>query len=173
MQHQHVQNAAAMYAAPIEEKTTDIYGVPLKEMIVPKGNENIRPGYAMNPKYITIHETDNYNVGANARNHAIYLYNQATGTEDRSASWHFTVDDKEIYQHLPLNENAWHAGDGAEGTGNRESIAIEIAVNEDGDYNKAVENARKLAAYLMGELNIPLENVKNINFGVGRFVQPL
>ena len=32
----------------------------------------------MNPKYITIHETDNYNVGANARNHAIYLYNQAT-----------------------------------------------------------------------------------------------
>ena len=60
-----------------------------------------------------------------------------------------------------------------EGTGNRESIAIEIAVNEDGDYNKAVENARKLAAYLMGELNIPLENVKNINFGVGRFVQPL
>ena len=62
----------------------------------------------------------------------------------------FTVDDKEIYQHLPLNENAWHAGDGAEGTGNRESIAIEIAVNEDGDYNKAVENARKLAAYLMG-----------------------
>ena len=55
--------AAAMYAAPIEEKTTDIYGVPLKEMIVPKGNENIRPGYAMNPKYITIHETDNYSVG--------------------------------------------------------------------------------------------------------------
>ena len=47
-------------------------------MIVPKGNENIRPGYAMNPKYITIHETDNYSVGANARNHAIYLYNQAT-----------------------------------------------------------------------------------------------
>lgn len=37
-----------------------------------------------------------------------------------------------------------------EGTGNRESIAIEIAVNQDGDYNKAVENARKLAAYLMG-----------------------
>ena len=45
------------------KKTTDIYGVPLKEMIVPKGNENIRPGYAMNPKYITIHETDNYSVG--------------------------------------------------------------------------------------------------------------
>ena len=44
------KRAAAMYVAPIEEKTTDIYGVPLKEMIVPKGNENIRPGYAMNPE---------------------------------------------------------------------------------------------------------------------------
>ncbi|HHT7190670.1 TPA: S-layer homology domain-containing protein [Bacillus cereus] len=163
-----VKSAAVMYAAPIEEKTMDIYGVPLKEMIVPKGNENIRPGYAMKPKYITIHETDNYSIGANARNHALYLYDQATGTTDRSASWHFTVDDKEIYQHLPLNENGWHAGDGAEGTGNRESIAIEIAVNEDGDYNKAVENARKLAAYLMGELNVPLENVKKHQFWSGK-----
>ncbi|MED1566600.1 S-layer homology domain-containing protein [Bacillus paramycoides] len=159
---------AVMYAAPSAEKTTDIYGVPLKEMIVPTGNENIRPGYAMKPKYITIHETDNYSVGANARNHAQYLYSQATGTTDRSASWHFTVDDKEIYQHLPLNENGWHAGDGAEGTGNRESIAIEIAVNQDGDYNKAVENARKLAAYLMRELNIPLENVKKHQFWSGK-----
>ncbi|MBE7122072.1 S-layer homology domain-containing protein [Bacillus cereus] len=159
---------AVMYAAPSAEKTTDIYGVPLKEMIVPTGNENIRPGYAMKPKYITIHETDNYSVGANARNHALYLYDQATGTTDRSASWHFTVDDKEIYQHLPLNENGWHAGDGAEGTGNRESIAIEIAVNQDGDYNKAVENARKLAAYLMGELNVPLENVKKHQFWSGK-----
>lgn len=162
------KRAAVMYTAPIEEKTTDIYGVPLKEMIVPTGNENIRPGYAMKPKYITIHETDNYSVGANARNHAQYLYSQATGTTDRSASWHFTVDDKEIYQHLPLNENGWHAGDGSEGTGNRESIAIEIAVNQDGDYNKAVENARKLAAYLMGELNIPLENVKKHQFWSGK-----
>ncbi|KMN45813.1 S-layer homology domain-containing protein [Bacillus sp. LK2] len=162
------KSEAVMYAAPSAEKTTDIYGVPLKEMIVPTGNENIRPGYAMKPKYITIHETDNYSVGANARNHAQYLYSQATGTTDRSASWHFTVDDKEIYQHLPLNENGWHAGDGAEGTGNRESIAIEIAVNQDGDYNKAVENARKLAAYLMGELNIPLENVKKHQFWSGK-----
>ncbi|MGG5738307.1 MULTISPECIES: S-layer homology domain-containing protein [Bacillus cereus group] len=162
------KRAAVMYAAPSAEKTTDIYGVPLKEMIVPTGNENIRPGNAMKPKYITIHETDNYSVGANAKNHAQYLYSQATGTTDRSASWHFTVDDKEIYQHLPLNENGWHAGDGAEGTGNRESIAIEIAVNQDGDYNKAVENARKLAAYLMGELNIPLENVKKHQFWSGK-----
>ncbi len=138
--------------------TSTINGVPFTEWIVPKGNPNIRPGYRMSPKYITIHETDNTNVGAGARNHARYLYNQAVGSTDRAASWHFTVDDKEIYQHLPINENGWHAGDG-NGSGNRESIAIEIAVNRDGDYNKAVENAKKLAAYLMKETGVPLNNV--------------
>ena len=111
----------------------NVYGVTFKEMIVPKGNENIRPGYAMEPKYITIHETANTSKGANALNHAKYLDNQARGNTDRSASWHFTVDDKEIYQHLPLNEVGWHAGDK---TGNYESIGIEIAVNSDGIIRK-------------------------------------
>ncbi|PFN48198.1 S-layer homology domain-containing protein [Bacillus thuringiensis] len=135
-----------------------INGVPFIEWIVPKGNPDIRPGYHMTPQYITIHETDNPGVGAGAKNHAQYLYNQATGKTDRAASWHFTVDDKEIYQHLPINENGWHAGDG-NGAGNRQSIAIEIAVNRDGDYNKAVENAEKLAAYLMEETGVTLNNV--------------
>lgn len=139
--------------------TNIVYDVPFTEWIVPRGNESIRPGYAMNAKYITIHETDNDSPGAGARNHAQYLYNQATGNTDRAASWHFTVDDKEIYQHLPLDENGWHAGDGTNGTGNRQSIAIEIAVNSDGNYNKALDNARKLTAYLMKELNISLDHV--------------
>lgn len=64
--------------------------------------------------------------------HARYEKNPETPT-----SWHFTVDEKEIYQHLPLNENGWHAGDG--GTGNRKSIGIEICEN-DGDFEKAVAN---------------------------------
>ncbi|MGE6616428.1 S-layer homology domain-containing protein [Bacillus mycoides] len=151
--------------APANLQTNNIYGVTFKEMIVPKGNENIRPGYAMDPKYITIHETANTSKGANALNHAKYLDSQARGNTDRSASWHFTVDDKEIYQHLPLNEVGWHAGDK---TGNYESIGIEIAVNSDGDYAKAVENARKLAAYLMNELNISLDHVQKHQFWSGK-----
>lgn len=146
-----------------------INDVPFTEWIIPKGNSNIRPGYSMKPKYITIHETDNTSVGAGAKNHAQYLYNQATGNTDRGASWHFTVDDKEIYQHLPLDENGWHAGDGTNGTGNRQSIAIEIAVNQDGNYDKAVENARKLTAYLMKELNISLDNVKKHQYWSGKY----
>ncbi|WP_128855682.1 S-layer homology domain-containing protein [Bacillus sp. CDB3] len=154
-----------LYRTPANLYTSNIYGVTFKEMIVPKGNENIRPGYAMDPKYITIHETANTSKGANALNHAKYLDSQARGNTDRSASWHFTVDDKEIYQHLPLNEVGWHAGNK---TGNYESIGIEIAVNSDGDYVKAVENARKLAAYLMNELNISLDHVQKHQFWSGK-----
>ncbi|MED3685240.1 S-layer homology domain-containing protein [Bacillus thuringiensis] len=143
---------------PAPKSTSTINGVPFTEWIVPKGNPNIRPGYHMSPKYITIHETDNTSVGAGAKNHAQYLYNQAIGNTDRVASWHFTVDDREIYQHLPINENGWHAGDG-NGAGNRQSIAIEIAVNRDGDYDQAVENAKKLVAYIMKETGVPLNNV--------------
>ncbi len=159
------KRSATFFKTPSNLPTNNVYGVTFKEMIVPKGNENIRPGYAMEPKYITIHETANTSKGANALNHAKYLDNQARGNTDRSASWHFTVDDKEIYQHLPLNEVGWHAGDK---TGNYESIGIEIAVNSDGNYTKAVENARKLAAYLMNELNISLDHVQKHQFWSGK-----
>ncbi|MGH1298674.1 S-layer homology domain-containing protein [Bacillus pretiosus] len=159
------KRSATFFKTPSNLPTNNVYGVTFKEMIVPKGNENIRPGYAMEPKYITIHETANTSKGANALNHAKYLDSQARGNTDRSASWHFTVDDKEIYQHLPLNEVGWHAGNK---TGNYESIGIEIAVNSDGNYTKAVENARKLAAYLMNELNISLDHVQKHQFWSGK-----
>ncbi|MCV5434037.1 hypothetical protein OFN37_33535, partial [Escherichia coli] len=62
--------SAAFFKTPSHLPTNNVYGVTFKEMIVPKGNENIRPGYAMEPKYITIHETANTSKGANALNHA-------------------------------------------------------------------------------------------------------
>lgn len=155
----------SLLRSPEALQTNNIYGVTFKEMIVPKGNDDIRPGYPMVPKYITIHETANTAKGANALNHAKFLDNQARGTADRAASWHFTVDDKEIYQHLPVNEVGWHAGNK---TGNYESIGIEIAVNQDGNYEKAVENARKLAAYLMNDLNISLDKVQKHQFWSGK-----
>jgi len=120
---------------------------------IPVGHHN-RPGYAMNPVYITVHNTANTAKGANAAMHARYEKNPETPT-----SWHFTVDEKEIYQHLPLNENGWHAGDGNRGTGNRKSIGIEICENRDGDFEKAVANAQWLIKKLMKEQGISLANV--------------
>lgn len=109
----------------------------------------------MVPKYITIHNTDNENAGADALGHAAYLKGGSAG----STGWHFTVDDKKIVQHIPCNENAYHAADGAYGPGNTTSIGIEICMNSDGDYAKAEANAIELIRYLMQKYNIPLENV--------------
>ncbi|WP_426616663.1 N-acetylmuramoyl-L-alanine amidase [Bacillus velezensis] len=127
--------------------------VKITKDFIPVGHHN-RPGYAMDPAYITVHNTANTARGANAAMHARYEKNPETPT-----SWHFTVDEKEIYQHLPLNENGWHAGDGNRGTGNRKSIGIEICENSDGDFEKAVSNAQWLIKKLMKEQGISLANV--------------
>ncbi|MGX4282011.1 N-acetylmuramoyl-L-alanine amidase [Bacillus sp. JK106] len=127
--------------------------VKITKDFIPVGHNN-RPGYAMDPAYITVHNTANTAKGANAAMHARYEKNPETPT-----SWHFTVDEKEIYQHLPLNENGWHAGDGNRGNGNRKSIGIEICENSDGDFEKAVANAQWLIKKLMKEQGISLANV--------------
>lgn len=129
--------------------------VEIIEDFIPPGRRN-RPGYKLVPRYITIHDTANTRAGADARAHAQYLKTHP----DLQASWHFTVDDKVIYQHLPLDENGWHAGDGAGGTGNRESIGIEICENQDGNRSRAEANAAWLTAKLLEAYNLGLNRVK-------------
>lgn len=122
------------------------------EDFIPKGRAN-RPEIAMNPVYITVHDTGNRSVGADARMHAKYVK-----TTDDLVSWHYTVDEDFIYQHLPLSEVGWHAGDG-NGDGNMKSIGIEICMNPDGNRQLAEEKAIKLIVYLMKKYNIPIQNV--------------
>lgn len=126
----------------------------ITEQYIPKGNQN-RPAHPMSPKYITIHDTGNASKGAGAKNHAIYA-----GRGVNEVGYHFVVDDKNIYQLLPLNENAWHAGDGGNGTGNRQSIAIEICENPESNRATAEKNAQQLTAYMMKKCGIPIGNIK-------------
>lgn len=80
--------------------------VNIKEKFIPK-NTNARPGYTMVPEFLTCHNTANTAKGANAESHANYLQNSG---KNNYTSYHFVVDDKEIYQLLPCNEVGWHAG---------------------------------------------------------------
>jgi len=112
-------------------------------------------------KYITIHETANTSKGANAQAHANL---QSKGF---SSSWHWTVDDKEAIQSFPHTVRCWHAGDGR-GDGNLNSIGIEICVNQDGDFKKAVENAAELVKKIMADENIPITNVVQHNRWSGK-----
>ncbi|MER3124516.1 N-acetylmuramoyl-L-alanine amidase [Bacillus pumilus] len=126
--------------------------VKIIQDFISKGNKN-RPGNYMKPLFITVHNTSNTSKGADAASHAAFVKRSST-----AVSWHYTVDENVIYQHLPLNENGWHAGDGR-GKGNMKSIGIEICENSDGNFEKAVENAQWLIRQLMQDQGIPLANV--------------
>lgn len=127
----------------------------ITQNIIPK-NRNNRPGFSMVPEYITIHDTANPNATAIA--HGNYLAKNSIA-EKLPASWHFTVDDKDIVQHLPLNESGYHAGDG-NGPGNRKSIGIEICEFTDANKRSGAEKiAAQLTAYLAGKLAIPLSRI--------------
>jgi len=96
----------------------------------------------MHPETITIHNTGN--PKSTARNERGWLTNPAN---NRTASFHIVIDEREAIECIPLNENAWHAGDGFTGAGNRASIGIELC--ESGDYAKTVTNAVKLVADML------------------------
>jgi len=131
--------------------------VQIIQDFIPKGRRN-RPGYKLVPKYFTIHDTANPNAGADAKAHARYLKGDSAASIP--VSWHFTVDERVIVQHLPLNENGWHASDGANGTGNRQSIGIEICENRDGNRAVAEANAAWLVAKLLKDYGLGLDRVK-------------
>lgn len=108
------------------------------------------------PKYIVIHETDNWNKGAGARNHA-----RAHNNGNMKGSAHYYVDDKDIYQTLNHKHGAWAVGDGKgkNGITNRNSINIEICVNSDSDYSKARQKTIELTKHLMKTTGIPSSRV--------------
>jgi N-acetylmuramoyl-L-alanine amidase len=140
-----------------------IEGIPVYVILMDPSQSNF-PAYEMDPEYITIHETENHDEGADAFMHAYYLLNSAWG---RQASWQFSVDDVRIVQHAKTNQSCWAAGDG-QGDGNRKSINIETCENDDGDFNKTVKNVQALVRHLMKEEDIPLSKVVNHNKWSGK-----
>ena len=141
------------------QRVTD-NGIAIQTYLIDQEADN-RPGGSNPCKYITIHETGNAAKGADAVAHAAYLDSDA-GKRDM-VSWHYTVDDHAIVQHLPDYETAYHAGDGKDGPGNTTSIGIEICVNAGGDFEAAKANAAALVRLLMEEHGIPLDNVVQHN----------
>ncbi|CAN5487429.1 hypothetical protein BH11PSE9_BH11PSE9_25410 [soil metagenome] len=115
---------------------------------IPPGNSN-RPGNKLLPKFITVHNTDNTSSNANAAAHA--KYQKGEDARARQVSWHFTVDDKAVYQSVPTNEVAWHAGSSQ---GNSSSIGVEICMHPEMVATKAYAKAALLIAVLARRSNI-------------------
>lgn len=148
-------------------------------------SSGIRPGEPMDPHpegvtqynpdnvyWVVVHDTANTNPGSGALAHANYLYGNAMAGVELWASWHFTVDDREIYQHLPENERGYHAGDGSTlpgtattylGGGNRNGIGIETGVNQDADVYRTWQRTAKFGTDLLIKYNLPLTNMRYHN----------
>lgn len=109
------------------------------------------------PRYIVVHDTGNRGKGADADAHFNYF-----NGGNRNSSADIFVDDKKI---LKVNDYhkyyTWHCGDGKGkyGITNANSVGVEICINSDGDYDKAVKNAIVAVRDLMTELNIPIDRV--------------
>ena len=109
------------------------------------------------PAYIVIHETDNWSKGADAKAHATAMKNG-----NLAGTVHYYVDSKSIYQTLDHNDGAWAVGDGKGkyGITNRNSINIEICVNPETDYYKAVDKAEQLTAQLLKQYGWGTDRLK-------------
>lgn len=111
-------------------------------------------------KYIVIHNTDNYNVGACSRAHA-----KAQHDGNFSGySAHVYVDDTEAYQALSYNRGAWHIGKNYGGrlfgtANNRNAIGIEMCVQAGYNYEKAFQNTVDVCKQLMKQYNIDSDHV--------------
>lgn len=97
--------------------------VNVRQLLVSGSKYNIKCPYQIAADSITVHNTAN---DATAENEVKYMI-----SNNNQVSFHVAVDDKEAVQGIPLDRNAWHAGDG-NGRGNRNSIAVEICYSKSG-----------------------------------------
>ena len=122
--------------------------------MLPLTKYKLKAPYSMKPEFIVVHNTAN---DATARNEIAYMIKN-----DNQVSYHYAIDDKEIIQAIPENRNAWHAGDGGTGDGNRKGIGIEICFSKSGGlrFIKAEQLAAKFIAYKLKEYGWGIDKVK-------------
>lgn len=126
----------------------------IKKLLVDESKYNIKCPYEMNAEFIVVHNTAN---DATAVNEIKYMT-----SNNNKVSFHYAVDDKEVVQGIPENRNAWHAGDGSKGNGNRKGLAIEICYSKSGGdkFIQAEKNATEFIAMKLKEKGWGIDKVK-------------
>lgn len=129
----------------------------LKRMILDQSKQGCKFPYSMNPKGICIHNTDNSASALNERN------NLNRPENNDQVSFHVVTDENESIQCIEFNRNAWAAGDGGNGEGNRNYIHWEIARNFHSDsavFAAAQERAAKDVAEVLKEKGWGIDRIK-------------
>ncbi len=125
----------------------------IKNLVSPD-KYNIKCPYNMAAEFIVVHNTAN---DAPAENEIAYMIRNSN-----QVSFHYAIDDKKIVQGIPEDRNAWHAGDGGNGNGNRTGIAIEICYSKSGGerFIEAEKKAVQFIAFKLKEKGWGIDRVK-------------
>ena len=123
--------------------------------ILPQDLWDIKCPHAMAAQFIVVHNTSN---DASASNEVAYMKN----TPQSATSYHYAIDEKEVRQAVLYTRNAYHAGDGENGEGNRKGIGIEICYSKSGGerFIKAEENAAMFIAGLLNEFGWGTDRIR-------------
>ena len=128
-------------------------------------------------EYVVVHDTAGGAPTHTAESFALNQVQANNKPDNTYISWHFTVGTDGIFQSLPLDEVAYHAGDGSYvygdtwysstynkadciGGGNRNGIGIESCINQGADYNVTIRMLAKLVAELLLEFNLSTDRIK-------------
>lgn len=119
----------------------------------PESKYPIKCPYEMQPDGIVIHNTAN---DASAMAEISYMIGNNNKT-----SFHAAVDNYRIVTGIPFNRNTWNAGDGANGKGNRNKIAIEICYSKSGgeQFEEAEDLCASYVAYLLKQYGWGIDRV--------------
>lgn len=112
-------------------------------MPVPQNKYSKKCPFKMTPKGICVHNTANK---ASALSEASYMIRN-----NNAVSFHAAVDDYQVVECIPENRNAFHAGDGRNGNGNRNYYAVEICYST-GDSEKFAQAEKNAAYYIACKL---------------------
>lgn len=120
----------------------------------PQNKIAIKCPFTMIPEGIGVHNTAN---DASAMSEVSYMLGN-----NNYVSFHYAVDHERAVQGIDENRNAYHAGDGINGVGNRKYIAIEICYSKSGGdrFTKAEKNAAILIASILKRYGWGIDKVK-------------
>lgn len=126
----------------------------LIQSLVDSSKYGVKCPYSMSPIGVCVHNTAN---DATAKNEVAYMK-----SNNNEVSFHVAIDDVEAIQVIPFNRNAWAAGDGGSGTGNRKYIHVEICYSKSGGdrFIAAEKRAAKEIAAILKQFGWTIANMK-------------
>lgn len=158
------------FLAPDKVITTN--GVTVKVFDLTVHNPNIisMPSKRIgNCEGVTIHNTGTINAAAGttmAEQYTRATYNGNMNT----VRVHYYVDSAEAWQNLPLTQQSWHAGQSGKNdahgseVGNAKTISIECIMGGVNGYEKAEDNAARLAAKCLYDNRLTIDRLYTHNY---------